>query len=56
MLGSFVDGALAIYSLWVLLIPEGINASLTVDAFLKDYAASVYWINSSLFMSCQTVR
>ena len=42
MLGSFVVGALAIYALWAVLISEGVAASLTVDAFLKDYAALVY--------------
>lgn len=49
MLGSFVDGALAIYALWAVLISEGATASLTVDAFLKDYAASVYWVKQFAF-------
>lgn len=49
MLGSFVDGALAIYALWAVLIPEGATASLAVDAFLKDYAASVYWVKQFAF-------
>ena len=44
IIGSFVDGALGVYALWVVIDSGVIDFNLTLDKYLKNHVEFIYWV------------
>jgi len=44
VVGSFGDGALGLYALWVAVLSESVELSISLDAFLRQYVEVMYWV------------
>lgn len=44
VIGSFGDGALGLYALWVAAASNWAELSISLDTFLKQYVAFIYWV------------
>lgn len=49
IVGSFGDGALGIYVLWINLTNDWALLSLSINDFLKDYIPLIYWVKQLAF-------
>lgn len=44
VIGSFGDGALGLYALWIAAASNWAELSISLDAFLKQYVEFIYWV------------
>ena len=44
IVSSFVDGALGLYALWVIINSDVLSVYLSLDGFLKQYIEFLYWV------------
>ncbi|MCF6437602.1 hypothetical protein [Pseudoalteromonas sp. MMG022] len=44
VVGSFADGALGLYALWVVVQSSGNEVLMSLDAFIKQHVAFIYWV------------
>jgi len=49
VIGSFGDGALGLYALWINFINDWVLLSISVDEFLKSYVQLIYWVKQVAF-------
>jgi|TARA_R110000803_G_scaffold76020_4_gene140430 hypothetical protein len=49
IIGSFADGALGLYVLWLAMTSDVVEAVISLDLFLKNYVNFIYWVKSIAF-------
>ena len=49
ILGSFGDGALGLYVLWINLANDQALLSISVNDSIKDYVSLIYWVKKLAF-------
>ena len=49
IVGSFFDGLLACYALWLAFSFDTISFSVSVDDFLKQHVEFIYWVKQLAF-------
>ena len=49
IVGSFFDGALWLYSIWVVVVNASVAVGVSLDEFLRDYVAFIYWVKQVAF-------
>ena len=49
IVGSFGDGALGFYVLWVNFLTDWSLLSISIDEFLKNYVQLIYWVKKVAF-------
>lgn len=49
VVGSFGDGALGLYALWLTLCDNGSLLAISVDDFLYNYVPMIYWVKQVAF-------
>ena len=49
VVGSFGDGVLGLYVLWVNFLNDWSLLSITIDEFLKSYVQLIYWVKQIAF-------
>lgn len=47
--GSFGDGALCLYAVWINFINDWGLLNITIDDFLKSYVQLIYWVKQVAF-------
>tara|TARA_B110001450_G_scaffold12812_1_gene12173 strand:- start:1561 stop:1890 length:330 start_codon:yes stop_codon:yes gene_type:complete len=49
VVGSFGDGALGLYAVWINFINDWALLNITIDDFLKSYVQLIYWVKQVAF-------
>ena len=49
VVGSFGDGGLGLYALWLTMTSNTVDASISLVVFLKNYVAFIYCVKSIAF-------
>jgi hypothetical protein len=49
VVGSFGDGALGLYALWINLLNDWSLLNISIDEFLKNYVQLIYWVKQVAF-------
>ncbi|MDC2890656.1 hypothetical protein [Psychrosphaera algicola] len=49
VVGSFGDGALGLYALWINFLNDWELLDFSINEFLKDYVPFIYWVKSIAF-------
>jgi hypothetical protein len=49
VVGSFGDGALGLYALWINLFNDWSLLNISIDEFLKNYVQLIYWVKQVAF-------
>ena len=50
VIGSFGDGGLGIYALWLAMSSDFVSFGISLDEFLKSYVEIIYWVKSVAFV------
>ncbi|MBU2925353.1 hypothetical protein Q4530_12880 [Colwellia sp. 1_MG-2023] len=50
VIGSFGDGGLGIYALWLAMSSDLVSIGISLDEFLKSYVEVIYWVKSVAFV------
>ena len=43
-IGSFFDGGLWLYCMWLVIVNESVHLGVSIDEFLKNHVAFIYWV------------
>ena len=49
VVGSFGDGALGLYALWINYLNEWSLLNISINEFLKEYVQIIYWVKQVAF-------
>jgi hypothetical protein len=49
VVGSFGDGVLGLYALWINLLNDWSLLNISIDEFLKNYVQLIYWVKQVAF-------
>ena len=49
VVGSIGDGALALYALWINVMDNWTSINISVNDFIRDYVAIIYWVKQVAF-------
>jgi hypothetical protein len=49
VVGSFGDGALGLYVLWINFVNDWALLNITIDEFLRSYVHLIYWVKQVAF-------
>ncbi len=49
IVGSFIDGGLLLYSIWIVIVNESVSMNVSLDGFLKNHVGFIYWVKQIAF-------
>ena len=49
VIGSFADGVLGLYAVWLNFINDWALLTISIDDFLKNYVQIIYWVKQIAF-------
>jgi hypothetical protein len=49
VVGSFGDGALGLYALWINVMDNWASINISVNDFIRDYVSIIYWVKQIAF-------